>query len=73
MKEEETVELPEDEPTCGRSRTRCPDQKQMRQDAEFRSLEAASDRAGALATKPEAVHYKPACKAAAERPVRNEP
>jgi hypothetical protein len=46
---------------------------QMRQDAEFRFLEAASDRAGALATKPGAVHYRPARKAAAKRPVRNEP
>jgi hypothetical protein len=45
----------------------------MRQDAEFRSLEAASDRVGALATKPEAVHHKPARKAAAKRPVRNDP
>jgi hypothetical protein len=42
-------------------------------DAEFLLFEAASDRAGALATKPEAVHYKPARKAAAKRPVRNEP
>jgi hypothetical protein len=45
----------------------------MRQDAEFRLFEAGSDRAGASATKPEAVHYKPVGKAAAERPVRNDP
>ena len=50
-----------------------PGPRPMRQDAEFRSLEAASDRAGALATKPGAVHYKPVGKAAAKRPVRNEP